>query len=210
MILIIFSTLTYFVLAVLAIILGGINLNSKNGKIIFLLFLIISFIYGGVIIYEKNQASLQEQKLEVQLNEAKIKIVEEQRNTYKKVAYLSLAILDLIKSPVYEKYPNFRLGLMWYWLQSNVQAEFHFKKSLELYPNNIPTKFNLMVVYALNKKYNLALQILESIPYNNKLVTNYREILKVWDTGLKNAIKTGYLNIKGINNWHLFRLPYIK
>jgi hypothetical protein len=99
---------------------------------------------------ESVQADLRERlaAANARLEAAKTDILQQQERTIKIVSYITLAMLDLQTPTVYRRYASFRLGLMWYWLQSFPESIYHFQAEVKRDPHHVPSRYNLGVVLA--------------------------------------------------------------
>lgn len=218
MTLIIISTFIFIFFAIVTVIIGFQN-NSKKRKRWFIFFLFLCIAYAIVIYIEKKQdihqvesqsIAMEKQKIaleqqRVALDSAQNVIMKGQELLNSQFKHLTLATLDLITPTVYKNYISFRLGLMWYWIGHRYEAEYHFRHTLRKYPNNIATKFNLAIILALNKNYDEASKLLNSIPKNIKSYF----IINEWKLALERAKEIGYIKLEK-KYWKLWQLPYAK
>jgi len=186
--------------------LGDMN-DSRAWRRRFAFFVTFSIIYCGFMLKEKFDSIQREEELLHQLEIARQQIVAEQNKTNNSMKHLTLATLDLLHPTTYKEYPNFRLGLMWYWLGSIDEAIYHFRHDLTAHPSNVASTYNLGVLLTLNREHQEALALFNSIPIA-RLSTEKKRLVGLWIKALNTFSVSQQFTISDSAQWQLWRIPW--
>jgi len=203
---IIISTFIYIGISVIAVFLGRDAEALRKQKAGYIIFAVLSLIYGGFIIWEGINALNKELDLHTKLEVAKQKIITEQSRTNNMVKQLTLATLDMVHPSVYKDYPNFRLGLMWYWLGSLEESSQHFKWQLQKKPSHAPSMYNLAIVSIKKGEIQKAKSLFPHI-HLSKISSSQRQLVKSWLNTITDREKTGDFIVEDSLQWKLWQLP---
>lgn len=204
--LVVVSTCIYLLLSIVTVFLGDVKDSRAWGRR-FIYFVAFSVIYCGFMLKEKFDSIQKEEELQRQLSMAKKQIIAEQNKTNNAMKHLTLATLDFLHPTAYRDYPNFRLGLMWYWLGSTNEAIYHFRHDLTAHPKNIPSMYNLGILLTLTGKHEEALALFNSIP-TTRLSADKKKLVALWTAALANHAFNQRLNVSDSTQWELWRIPW--
>jgi hypothetical protein len=186
------SSIVYLILSIITVFVGISDEMLIARKKRLIIFLLLSIIYCGSMIYEKNLSANREMALH---NETNYRLM-----------HLGLASLDLSTPTKYQEYPNFRLGLMWYWLGSLDEAAYHFKGQLKKDPKHIPSMYNLGIVLVLQHNEIEAISKFSSIP-KQSLSPNKKNLVDMWLRTLSTDKSFGFLRVGDSKQWEMWKLP---